>query len=223
MTTRRIDLGPDLYPNYTRAEKNADAAIHVMGVAASLTAMGALWAVVALHNVGWVFFSALVYGFGVIAVFTISALYHMSPAGVWKQRLRRLDHAAIFLKIAGTYTPFAMISVGGMSGAALLAVVWGVAAIGVPLKLFAPASSSRWALWLYLAQGWAMVIAAGPVWSALSGGTLSLLMIGGLLYTIGVVFFVSERLPFHNAIWHAFVLIASCFMYAAVFREVAFA
>lgn len=219
MNMQPIGASEGLYPSYTPAERAVDAAIHVLGVAASLTAMGALWAVVAMQHAGWPLLSVIIYGLGVIAVFTISAAYHLSPVGPWKARLRRLDHAAIFLKIAGTYTPFAMISVGGWSGAALLAIVWGVAAVGVPLKLFAAESSSRWALWLYLAQGWAMVLAAEPVWSALGGGTLSLLMIGGLLYTIGVVFFISERLPFHNAIWHAFVFAASCFMYAAVFAE----
>lgn len=208
------------FPAYTTAEKRADAVIHIMSVAASLLAMGALWALAALLQDGWSLLAVTIYGFGVITVFTISAAYNLTTSAYWKPILRRLDHAAIFIKIAGTYTPFAVVSIGGGWGVALMIVVWGVALVGAPMKLFAPKRLERYAHWLYLAQGWAMVMAIQPVWDALSGPALILLVTGGVLYTIGVAFHLAEKLPFHNAIWHGLVLAASCCMYTAVLIEV---
>ncbi len=164
--------------------------------------------------------SLAIYGVAMLAVFCLSAAYNMARCPTWKLRLRRFDRAAIYVKIAGTYTPFSAVVLGGGLGAGLLGAVWSIAAIGVPLSLFASERLERVAVWLYLAQGWLLVAVFDPLAAALPGESLILLVTGGLLYTVGVVFHLSEKLPYHNAIWHAFVLAASCCMYAAVLNGV---
>lgn len=209
---------------YSPAERLVDNIIHVVGVVASVIAVTALITLASVYGDGWTIASVVIYGIGVVIVFLASAAYHMIhwPQGKWL--LRRVDHAAIFLKIAGTYTPFAAISLGGGAwGAALLGSVWSIAAVGVPLKLFAPGRLEKLAVWLYLLQGWLVVVAFGPLAAAISSTALSCLVAGGVLYTVGVVFFLWEKLPYHNAIWHGFVLAASGCMYAAIMNGVALA
>jgi hemolysin III len=133
-----------------------------------------------------------------------------------KEVFRRLDHAAIFFMIAGTYTPFILIKMNDPWGLTLLAVVWTMAAIGIAIKLFAPRFLEGLTVALYLVQGWAVLAAWQPLMSALPGVVLTLLMIGGVLYTVGVVFHLWDRLPYQNAIWHGFVLTAASVHYAAV-------
>jgi hemolysin III len=138
-----------------------------------------------------------------------------------KEWLRRFDHAAIFLMIAGTYTPFVLIEMNTPWGLSLLAVVWAIAAVGIVLQLFAPRYLGGLSVALYLIQGWAVLAALEPLMTALPGRVLTLLMAGGVLYTVGVVFHLWERLPYQNAIWHGFVLTAATCHFAAVIFVVA--
>ncbi len=156
------------------------------------------------------------YGMGLLAMFGFSAGYNMVDRPDWKQILRRFDHAAIFLMIAGTYTPIMLIGVGGARGYALLALVWAVALMGVALKLAAPRRFERISVVLYLALGWSILAVMEPLISALSVPALVLIVIGGVVYSFGVAFLVWRRLPYHNAIWHGFVLVAAGCHYAAV-------
>jgi hemolysin III len=123
--------------------------------------------------------------------------------------LRKLDYAAIFLLIAGTYTPFTLVSLRGGWGWTLLAIVWGLAILGVVLQVTIPARVRRLSVVLYLAMGWLAVIAIGPLVRSLQPRGLALLFLGGLAYTLGVVFFSWRRLPYHHAVWHLFVLAGS--------------
>ena len=207
-------------PPDTRSELIADTAVHFLGVLSSVVAITVMLALAATSVEEGTVLPLAIYGAGVVAVFSISAAYHLTPVSRAKAILRRFDHAAIFVKIAGTYTPFAAISIGGGWGAALLAAVWGIAAIGVSLKLFAWQRFDRISTALYLAQGWLILIAIGPLRQALDTMELVLCLGGGLLYTIGVAFYLAPRLPFNNAIWHGFVLAASACMYAAVLNAV---
>ena len=208
---------------YSPAERLADGVIHVAGVFLSLVAITVMITIAAFLQDGVTIASIAIYGFGVFCVFLASAAYHLIDLPDWRWLLRRFDHAAIFLKIAGTYTPFAAISLGEVEGALLLAAVWGIAAVGAPLKLFAPGRFERIAVWLYLLQGWLVVVMLGPLAAAISTPALICLIAGGVIYTVGVFFFLWEKLPFHNAIWHGCVLTASGFMYAAVLNGVALA
>jgi hemolysin III len=205
-----------VFPQYTLGERVADGAIHIISVAASLVALGALIAIgVEADMVLWVL-ALTIYGIALVATFGCSAGYHLIVRPKVKELFRRLDHAAIFLMIAGTYTPFVLIKMDNAWGLGLLAVVWTMAAIGIAIKLFLPRLLDGLSTALYLVQGWAVLAAWEPLRTALPGGVLALLMIGGVLYTIGVVFHLWNRLPYQNAIWHGFVLSAATCHYAAV-------
>ncbi len=206
----------DLFPQYTIRERIADGCIHAIGVTASLVALTALLVIgVESQTLLWGV-SLAIYGLALVATFSFSAGYHLVVRPKLKEVLRRLDHAAIFLMIAGTYTPFILIKMQTPWGLGLLAVVWTMAAIGIAIKLFAPRFLDGLSTALYLVQGWAVLAAWQPLMSALPGVALTLLMIGGVLYTIGVVFHLWERLPYQNAIWHGFVLSAASCHFAAV-------
>ena len=200
---------------YTAAERVADGSIHILGVAASLVAATALM-IAALKLPPASIASLAIYGFGLVAVFACSAAYNLATEARLKAILRRFDHAAIYVKIAGTYTPFAMVKMGDAAGFALLGAVWAITAFGATAKLLWPGRLVRTSYVLYLAQGWAIVAAFGPFAAAVSGRVLILLVVGGSLYTLGVIFHLWERLPYHTAIWHAFVVAASACHFAAI-------
>lgn len=192
--------------------------MHVSGLTAAVLAVPVLVTLtVVLRGDATAVVGTAIYGVTLIAMILCSALYHMVPQGSWTRVLRRLDHSAIYLKIAGTYTPFTLLA-GGQGY--LLAGLWGAAAAGAGLKIVSP-ERFRWAaLALYLGMGWVGAIAGWGVFSTVSTPVLVLIVIGGLIYTVGVFFFLFERLPFHNTIWHGFVLVASMVFYAAVTMHV---
>ncbi|MCJ7526727.1 MAG: hemolysin III family protein [Methyloceanibacter sp.] len=205
-----------MFPDYTIRERVADCCIHIIGVAASLVALTALLVIgVQSKTTLWVV-SLTIYGLALVATFSCSAGYNLVVRPKLKEVLRRLDHAAIFLMIAGTYTPFILIKMNDAWGLGLLAVVWTMAILGIAIKLFATRFLDGLSTALYLVQGWAVIAAWEPLMSALPGRVLTLLMVGGVLYTIGVVFHLWERLPYQNAIWHGFVLSAASCHFAAV-------
>lgn len=210
------------FPKYSVGERRVDACIHVLGVIASIAGAATLM-VTAIGSLPVVSIVSLsVYSAGLLAVFSISAAYNLVIWPRSKAILRRFDHAAIYLKIAATYTPFALVKMGGLVGFGLLAFVWSVAAIGVTAKLQFSERLVKTGYVLYVAQGWAAVIALEPLAAAVSGRVLLLLGIGGGLYTIGIAFHLWNGLRYHNAVWHAFVLVASGCHYAAVVDAVVF-
>lgn len=204
------------FPEYTLSERISDGCVHVLGVSASLIAASILitFAITSLPALSTA--SVLIYTAGMVAVFCFSAAYNLVSAPRIKGFLRRCDHAAIYVKIAATYTPFALVKMGGVPGFALMGFVWTVGIIGVIAKIGWPAQLARTSYVLYLAQGWACVAALNPLSSAVSERVLVLLIVGGVLYTLGVVFHLWQSLRHHNAIWHGFVLTASACHFAAV-------
>lgn len=206
---------------YTPRELLADGVVHVVGVSLGVIGALALTISAALTNLALSEKIAVaVYAAGLVAMLGTSAAYNMCPVGRLKWRLRRADHATIFLMIAGTYTP--LVTLVGTDGFAfgLLAGVWLVAAAGAVVKLTLPGRFDRLAIALYLALSWSGVMAYESVIAALSPGALWLLAAGGLLYSLGVIFHVWRQLPFQNAIWHTFVLAAAACHYGAVFCSV---
>ncbi len=207
---------PRRFPDYTIRERIADGCVHAVGVTASLVALTALLIIgVQSQTLLWGV-SLAIYGLALVATFGFSAGYNLVVGTRFKELLRRLDHAAIFLMIAGTYTPFILIKMNTPWGLGLLAMVWTMAAIGIAIKLFAPRYLDGLSTALYLVQGWAVIAAWQPLMSAMPGRALTLLALGGVLYTVGVVFHLWERLPYQNAIWHGFVLSAASCHFAAV-------
>ena len=213
------------FPSYTPAERRADAVVHAVGLALGLAACVALAAAALPRpDAGPRLLVGLgLYAAGLLAMLACSALYNLAgtAAPARKRLLRRLDHAAIFLMIAGTYTPFALVAIGGAWGAGLLAFVWAVAAGGVAAELLGLRRGERLAVAAYLLLGWSILPALGPLAAAVSPVGVALLAAGGVLYSVGTVFHLWRGLPFQNAVWHGFVLAAAACHYAAVLREVA--
>lgn len=202
-----------------RRERAADAVVHAAGSALGLAGCLALAAAAAPHADARRVAALAPYAAGLLSMLACSALYNLAPDGApHKASLRRLDHAAIFAMIAGTYTPVALLAIGGVWGWGLLAGVWTGAGAGAALKLLGPGRLERLSVAAYLLLGWSGVVALRPLLDALAEPDLALLAAGGLLYSLGVVVHLWERLPYHDAIWHAFVLAAAGCHYAVVFR-----
>lgn len=201
---------------FAPAERVADNVIHVTGLAAGLAAVVAMM-VVALCSLPAASTASLaIYGAGMLTMLGCSAAYHMIPVAAWKGFLQRLDHAAIFLKIAGTYTPFGALKIGGTTGLALLATVWSVALLCSGAKILLASTWDRLSLLLYLALGWCGIVMLQDLASSVRLVTLILLGMGGVLYTVGVIFHLWRSLPYQNAIWHAFVLAGTGCHFGAV-------
>jgi len=165
--------------------------------------------------------SLLIYGAALILMFSASAAYHLIRAKPQAaQILRKLDHSAIYLLIAGTYTPFTLVSLRGPEGWTLFAVVWIGAVGGILFKTFALGKARIFSVVLYLALGWCVVFAFGPLEQRLAPGGIALLIGGGVCYTLGLIFFAWHRLRFHHFIWHLFVLAGSVLHYFAVLNYV---
>lgn len=205
----------------SRAEYIADAVVHLIGLAFGVGACATL-AIFAVIQPEWSRLVSLsVYGLGLLAMLACSALYNMTHHIAWKARFRRLDHAAIFVMIAGSYTPLALAVIGGSWGYGLLVFVWTVALTGVFLKLCFPLRFDGLSVVAYLLLGWTIVIAIGPLLDGASTAGLILLATGGGLYSLGVIFHLWERLPFQAAIWHVFVLAAAACHFSAILVDVA--
>ncbi|MDE3123805.1 MAG: hemolysin III family protein [Paracoccaceae bacterium] len=200
--------------NYSPAERRSDAAVHVAGVAFVAVAVpGLIWMTFHLGATRQTLIGVSIYGATLVAMILFSALYNTVGQRRWGGLLKRLDHSAIYAKIAGTYTPF--ILAPGAHGW-LLTGLWSAALAGIGLKAISP-QRMRWlGLALYLGMGWAGIAAGSAFFGHLSPEVIALILIGGGLYTLGVVFYLAERLPFHYTIWHVFVLVASVSFYAAV-------
>ena len=199
---------------YTREERRADNVLHIIGITVGLVSAIAMIAAGTRHLPAALALSLVIYGLSMVAMFACSAAYNMSASLKWRSMLQRLDHAAIFLKIAGTYTPFAIV-MGGLAGYALLAVVWTTALFGIGLKLI----TTNWKgadIPIYLLLGWVGVLAYRPLLDSVSPLALVLLAAGGIRYSAGVIFHVWRDLKYHNAIWHAFVLAATACHFGAV-------
>lgn len=215
--SRRHDIAFDFD---TRSERIADGLVHLVGVISSLIAVTVMIVLAAVWQEAREVMAVTIYGVGSVAVFCFSAAYNMAPPSGAKAVLRRFDHAAIFVKIAGTYTPFAWLVIGGAVGKALLIASWAIAVVGVSLKLGGWQGSNRISVALYLAQGWMLVLALGPLGEALTPTELTLSLIGGGIYTAGCAVYLSPTLRYGTAIWHLMVLIASACFYAAILMAV---
>jgi len=204
----------DSRSHYSRAETVSDAVVHVSGLVLALVSVPVLITLaVFLRGDFDALLGVSVYGGALVAMITCSALYNMVGSPRWRGVLKRLDHSAIYVKIAGTYTPFTLLS--GQGGWLLLGI-WGAALTGVSLKLVSPDRFRLAAILLYLGLGWAGLAAGGAFLSALSAPVLVLVLTGGCLYTLGVGFYLAPGLRYHYTIWHIFVLAASFVFYAAV-------
>lgn len=203
-----------MFPDYTPVERRIDGAIHYLGIAlAGAGVAELLWRSGATGDSRRIV-AAAAYCIGLLATIGFSAGYHLIDRQDWKEIVRRCDRTAIYLMIAGTYTPFALVALGDGIGFVLLGAVWLIALCGIALVWWRPRRFERARIVIYLALGWIGL----PVFGALPGTTLALLGAGGLLYSLGVCFHLWHRLPGQNAVWHGLVLVAAACHYVAVFR-----
>ena len=203
-------------PQFSLAEEIAHGVSHGIGIVLAIIGLAVLVAESVLHGDPWLITSSAIFGTTLILLYTASTLYHSIPMPRAKRILRVLDHSAIYLLIAGTYTPFTLVSLRGPEGWTLFAVVWVGAIGGILFKTFALGKARIFSVLLYLALGWCVVFAFGPLEQRLAPGGIALLVGGGVCYTLGLVFFAWHRLRFHHFIWHLFVLAGSVLHYFAV-------
>lgn len=199
------------------AEYRADRAVHVAGlvIAPIAVAMLELGVLLAGHRPLAVF-GVAVYGAALLTMLACSALYNLLTGSPWSEWLRRCDHAAIYAMIAGTYTPFTLLWLPATWGWMFCVAVWSVAATGIAVKFARPRRLERLSVALYLALGWSILLVVGPMTAVLPAAAFVLLIVGGVLYSVGVVFHLWRRLRYQNAIWHGFVLAAAACHFAAI-------
>ena len=202
--------------NYDRAELIADGIVHGVGVFSALIAVTVLIVLAAVFASSYAVVTVSVYAAGLLAMLGFSAAYNLWPISQRKWLLRRFDHSAIYVLIAATYTPIFAQLQDHVFAMSLLAGVWGVAAMGIAVKLIFPGRFDRLAVGLYLAMGWSGIIAYDAGLSSLPKLALWFILAGGLLYSFGVVFHAWQRLRFQNAIWHCFVLLGAACHYTSV-------
>ena len=200
---------------WSLGEEVAHAVSHGVGVVLAIAGLAALVTTAALRGTAWHVTGAAIFGSTLVLLYAASTLYHAIPLVRAKRVLRVLDHSAIYLLIAGTYTPFTLGPLRGPWGWALLGVVWAGAAAGIVFKSVAVDRAPILSTALYVAMGWCVVVALGPLVRALAPGGLILLLAGGLAYTLGIVFYAWQR-RFHHFVWHLFVLAGSVLHYFAV-------
>ncbi|MDD2382825.1 MAG: hemolysin III family protein [Sulfurospirillaceae bacterium] len=202
--------------SYTTIEEIWHAITHGFGLLLSVSALTMLVIFAAQSGSGYKIASALVFGLSLMLMYGASTLYHAILSPRVKAILQQLDHCAIYILIAGTYTPVTLLGIRGVFGWTLFGVAWGIALFGILLKIIYPRRFSRLSLFLYAFLGWMALVATQPLLENLDILTLSLLVSGGLIYTIGIIFYIWDGLYLNHAIWHFFVLGGSIFHFFVV-------
>ena len=217
-------MSPD---STTPLEKKADlrdefvsALTHGVGAVAALAGSAVLIALVAIHGDAWQLGASIVFGLSLLLLYVASTLYHSIQHPIAKGRLKVFDHCAIYLLIAGTYTPFTLIGLRGPWGWGLFIAIWTLAILGVGFKLFYTGRFKLLSTLFYIAMGWLVIVAIKPMLESLDGWTLGWLLAGGVFYTLGTYFYHRESIPYSHAIWHLFVIGGSVCHFVAVTAQV---
>jgi hemolysin III len=203
-------------PRYSIAEEIANSIMHGLGIILSIAGLATLTAFSSVFGTYWHIIGCSIYGATQIFMYTASTLYHGIQSPHAKAIFRILDHSAIYLLIAGTYTPFALVNLRGPWGWSILVVIWGLAILGIGLQSRLLKFGRVVTTIPYIAMGWVVLIAIKPLIDSVSIGGIILLLGGGLAYTVGSIFYIWKRLPYHHAIWHGFVLLGSILHFFAI-------
>lgn len=207
-------------PSTDLRDEIASALTHGLGALAALAGGVILITLTAMHGNGWQIATAIVFSLTLILLYVVSTIYHAIQNPDTKARLQVVDHCAIYLLIAGTYTPFTLIGLRGPWGWSLFATIWALAVAGVIFKLFFTGRFRPLSTGIYLAMGWLVVIAIKPLYQLLDTWTLSWLVAGGLFYTLGTYFYQRDAIRYFHAVWHLFVLGGSLCHFVAVAAQV---
>ncbi len=201
---------------YSKGEEIANSITHGIGIILAIGGLVVLIVFAALYGNAWHIVSCSIFGAALILLYAASTLYHAIQRPEAKSILRILDHSAILVLIAGTYTPITLVSLHGAGGWTLFGIIWGLAVLGIVIETTRLRRYRAALIALYVIMGWAVVAAVKPMMHNVGSGGLWLLLSGGLAYTGGIAFYVWDRLPYNHAIWHLFVLAGSIFHYFAV-------
>lgn len=204
------------HQRYSAGEEIANSVTHGIGLMLAIAGLAVLTGYASRLGDAWHLVSCVVFATTLILQYTFSTLYHSIQLPRAKHVMRVLDHAAIFLLIAGTYTPFMLVNLRGAWGWTLFSVIWALALLGVLFQVSLLRRWKRLSLAIYLCMGWVVVAAFEPMLQKVATGGLILLLLGGLAYTSGVLFYVWRRLPYQHAIWHGFVLLGSILHFFAI-------
>lgn len=213
-------MAEQLTSRYTRREEYANIGTHAVGVVFSIVAL-VLMVLYAVENGDPYFIVAVsIFGATLILLYLMSTLYHSVRHPKVKHVFRVFDHSCIYLLIAGSYTPFTLVTLRGGWGWTLFGLTWGLALCGIIFKIFFTKRFSILSTLMYIALGWLVIVAIKPLLGAVPTGGVAWLVAGGLLYTFGVVFYAWRRIPYHHAIWHLFVMAGSFCHFLAVYYYV---
>ena len=205
---------------YSETEELLNRCTHGFGALLSIVGVSVLIVLAAGQHDGYRIVSACIYGASMITFYCLSTAYHSVRKPRVRYVFRILDHASIYLMIAGSYTPFALVTLRGPWGWSLLGTVWGLGSVGAGMKTVTTHRLPFIGPLLYIALGWSVVVAWHPLTAALAANGIYLLVAGGVAYTFGVVFYLWDRLPFNHAIWHLFVLTGSACHFFAIYYYV---
>jgi len=209
---------PEIF-KFTIEEEIWNGITHGIGTGLSIAGLTILVVLASIYGDSWRVVSFSIYGGSLVLLYLASTLYHSIQIPKVKQILRRFDHAAIYLLIAGTYTPFLLVSMRGRLGWILLGVVWGIALLGIVFRTIFFGRFETLATIGYVAMGWLIVVAFKEMLVAIPPGGIELIIAGGLSYTVGVIFYAWKKIPYNHAIWHLFVLGGSiCHYFAMLFH-----
>jgi hemolysin III len=208
--------GTSRQDGYTSREELAHALSHGVGFIASAVGLVILVYASSTRGTSSHTIGVSIFGSTLLLLYGVSTLYHALPDSAAKNVFQKLDHIAIYLLIAGTYTPFLLVKLNGPWGWTLLALIWTMAVAGIVLELVRNSPTRRTSVALYLGMGWLVVFALDPLIQTLERSGVILLVLGGLTYSVGVVFYAWNRLPYNHAVWHGFVLGGSAFHFASV-------
>jgi hemolysin III len=205
---------------YPPAEERINILSHAMALLLSIAGLLALVTRALLHGNGLHLVSFAVFAISLIALYTASTAYHSTRQPALRVRLRTIDHAAIYVLIAGTYTPFALVTLQGPVGWTVFAVTWGMAATGIVLKLFFTGRFTVFSTLMYVFMGWIIVFFIEPLTARFPPAGLAWLLAGGISYTLGAVLYSIPKIPYHHAVFHVFVVLGSVCHFVAVYRYV---
>lgn len=214
------DPTPPVKKEIDLRDEIASALTHGLGAGAALAGGAVLITLAALYGDGWQLGASIVFGVSLLLLYVASTLYHAIQHPVAKGRLKVFDHCAIYVLIAGTYTPFTLIGLRGPWGWGLFIAIWTLALAGVVFKLFHTGRFKLLSTAIYIAMGWLVLIAIKPMLNSLDAWTLGWLLAGGLSYTLGTYFYHRESIRFSHAIWHLFVIGGSVCHFVAVTAQV---
>lgn len=202
---------------YSPKEELWSCIIHGIGIALGVAALSILATFSSIYSDVWSIVSTVIFGSSMILLYTASTLYHAAKNDKYRRILKKFDHISIYYLIAGSYTPFMLVNLRGALGWSIFGIIWGLALLGTTLKLLSDGNGAKlWSICLYLAMGWLVVFASKTLFAHLPTIGIVFLILGGMAYTLGVLFYINKKKAYTHAIWHFFVLLGTVMHFFAI-------